>query len=549
MVRRVGPSIRLLFLCVLAQVATHAAWAEPERCVVCHREAARGFTQGHAFAIAHCTRCHHGDAAATDQEQAHRGLIAFPGGLDNAQEVCGDCHPEQVAAVDRGLMHSGRGMVAVTRRVFGGHLLAVGGDTLGSLGSGPADSLLRKLCASCHLGQPKRAHALDVTRDRGGGCLACHINAYPGDTHPALTAKVEDGRCFGCHSRSGRIALSYAGLAELDEAGIAQRDPGPLGRLADGRWVESRPADVHHRAGMACIDCHTATGLMGPTEGAGDQREAVDIACEDCHRNTPVRLDSARWPERYRGLQRRIPYPVGPDQVFLTTARSGTPLWHIEVRDDGPYLHRKIAGGVLRIPQYTEASHPLAHAHARLTCAACHSQWAPQCYGCHLEYDPQGRQWDHLVRGVTPGRWRERSWDTRNGLPTLGVTRDDRIEVFVPGMILTLVHPDWQRRRFGRYFAALSPHTSGRARSCASCHRSPSALGLGRGVLRRAEGGWSFIARDDPLADGLPADAWTDLSGARKGAAIPEGGRPFDRAERSRVLDAPLGPPRREQGR
>jgi hypothetical protein len=226
-----------LFLCLLAQAATHIARAEPERCVVCHGAAAGGFAQGHAFAAEHCSRCHRGDAAADDKASAHQGLIVFPGGLDNAGEVCGDCHPGQVAAVDRGLMHSGRGMVAVTRQVFGEHPPAAGADTLGSLGSGPADSLLRKLCAGCHLGQPKRAHALDVTRDRGGGCLACHINAYPIEAHPALTAKVEDGRCFGCHARSGRIALSYAGLAELDKATAARRDPGSLGRLADGRWV------------------------------------------------------------------------------------------------------------------------------------------------------------------------------------------------------------------------------------------------------------------------------------------------------------------------
>jgi hypothetical protein len=42
--------------------------------------------------------------------------------------------------------------------------------------------------------------------------------------------------------------------------------------------------------------------------------------------------------------------------------------------------------------------------HERLSCDSCHTSWAPQCYGCHIEYYPQEKQWDHLKQKRTPGR-------------------------------------------------------------------------------------------------------------------------------------------------
>ena len=123
-------------------------------------------------------------------------------------------------------MHTGHGIVDVTRRLVDGAAGPRHTTNLQSLGHGPADSMMRKLCASCHLGQEKTAHQLNAMSDRGGGCLACHINSYPENAHPALSRQVSDGRCFGCHSRSGRISLNYTGLAEiLSPAGSHRRRP------------------------------------------------------------------------------------------------------------------------------------------------------------------------------------------------------------------------------------------------------------------------------------------------------------------------------------
>jgi hypothetical protein len=270
-------------------------------CIECHVAQRSGFNPAHAFAIDNCAACHAGNPETSIQAAAHDGLIAFPGDLATAERACGNCHAGRVTGVAGNLMQTGRGIVRKTRAALDDSPGADGPANFQSLGDGIADSMLRKQCASCHLGQPKRSHALDVTRDRGGGCLACHVNEYPEDAHPALTTRVDDGRCFGCHSRSGRIALSYTGLAEIPPA--AETDELPGLRLADGRPVERQPADVHYLAGMGCIDCHTSVGLMGDAGDATHQREAVDIACTDCHGSAAPRVAMQDWPPELTSMK------------------------------------------------------------------------------------------------------------------------------------------------------------------------------------------------------------------------------------------------------
>ncbi|MBT8104141.1 MAG: hypothetical protein HKP05_00770 [Woeseiaceae bacterium] len=453
----------LLVLAACARDETDVPKVAQNACADCHETRSRGFNPAHAFAAENCVVCHGGDSQALDEPAAHAGLVAFPGNMDNAGRTCGTCHAERVASVSDGLMHTARGMVHTTRLVIDGDPGPAHTQNLQSLGDSIADSMLRKQCASCHLGHPKTVHAVDVTTSRGGGCLACHVAEHPDNAHPALTADVSDARCFGCHSRSGRISLSFAGLAESDEPGL---------RLADGRPVERLPADVHHVAGMRCTDCHDADDVMGAAGDAVHQRAAVSARCTDCH----------------------------------------------EPHDDDKQ-------------------------HERLTCAACHSQWAPQCFGCHMEYDADGEQWDHIAQEVTPGRWSDTRWNVRNVLPALGVNADGMIEPFVPGMIMTTAHPGWDEVRFVRLFAPLSPHTTGASRSCASCHRSSEALGLGPGELTWRQGALSFApSANEAMPDGLPPEAWTNLGNTRGGRAPLAGQRPFDENEMKRIFGAEIGP-------
>ena len=474
MLPRFGVTFCVLFM-VLPAAWTAAAdqAAAVNNCLQCHFARQEGFNPKHAFAPGSCVTCHAGNSSATTQEAAHEGLVGFPGNLQNAPATCGQCHADTVDDIVEGnLMHTGHGMVRVTRDIVDGTAGPPESINLQSLGHGAADSMLRKLCASCHLGQPKTEHRHDVMFDRGGGCLACHVQDYPKNEHPMLTTAVSDARCFGCHSRSGRISLSYTGLAELVPSA---ENAGNL-RLPDGRHVERMPADVHYLAGMSCIDCHKAGDLMGNHGAARNQRDAVEARCTDCHEREAAILGHGKE-------------------------------------------------------------------HERLTCAACHSQWAPQCFGCHMEFDPDGQQWDHVDQAITAGRWHERRWDIGSGLPALGVNAAGMIDVFVPGMIMTVDHPEFETEKFVRMFGPLSPHTTGRARSCESCHRSSEALGLGAGSLVAGDGDLVFRPARETLRDDLPADAWTNLENSLGGRAPFPDQRPLNPEEMRRIFNADTGQP------
>lgn len=485
----------------LLAVAPHAAGS----CAGCHAAESTGMAPFHQVS---CSVCHAGEPDAAEAQAAHAGLIAYPGNLSNAAATCGACHPQQAASVPANMMATGAGMVRTTRKVFGEPETGAIAD----LGHSHADTLLRTRCVMCHLGRDKRERRVDVN-DRGGGCLACHVNAYPPDAHPRITRKVTDDRCFGCHSRSGRAALGYAGLAEVTEDALEHLPDDRLGRLPDGRLVQRKAGDVHHRAGLACIDCHTAAGLMGAAGHARHAAQAVDIACTDCH-GPGTRADAAG---------------------HLLTANRGSVLEHVTVRGGDRALTRRIAGGSVAIPAYTNGSHPLETEHARLTCNACHTQWAHQCYGCHTSYDPSGSSWDHLTDQPVAGRWEERRWGVTSGLPALGVDADDRVTTVIPGMIMTLEHPSWDEPRFVRLFAPTSAHTTGRARSCASCHCAPEALGFGSGTWGADRAWREFTPSSPPAADGLPADAWTSPRGDGGGSAH-AGLRPLTPVELDRIV-------------
>jgi len=505
-------------------------------CLLCHSNKQEGFSPAHAFAAANCVSCHAGNNRATAEDSAHDGLLAFPGELANAERACGVCHANRVSSVANNLMHNGRGIVRVTRQLLdedGGEDQSI---NFQSLGHSVADSMLRKQCASCHIGQTKTEHSHDVMWDRGGGCLACHVSDYPESAHPALTANVSDARCFGCHARSGRISLSYSGLAEVDASAQSANSRGL--RLPDGRHVEKMSADAHYLAGMGCIDCHTSIGLMGSAGDALHQRQAVDISCTDCHDNQRQTTGLAEWPPDLVSVISRLPFVATKETAFLTTEKNNTPLWHVELRDGAAWLHTKNTGRVLMIPTAAPVNHTSDERHERLECSTCHSQWAPQCFGCHMEFDPDGEQWDHVERAITPGRWSNERWHVSNALPALGVNDDDRIELFVPGMIMTVVHPELEDEKFVRLFAPLSPHTAGKSRSCESCHRSSEALGLGQGQLTKKAGKMVFEPAHELLRDGLPADAWTNIENTLGGSTPSPGQRPLNEAEMDSVLDA-----------
>jgi hypothetical protein len=528
-----------------------------------HHGAVAGSSDAHRPERIGCAACHAGDPASVERQSAHAGMILVPGNLADAGRTCGQsgCHAGIPARVDRSIMTTMAGVIAVDRRMVGEPVdERAPPPHAGTLGNSAADSHLRELCISCHLGQPKTEWGPITEESRGGGCNACHLvygpdakeqlaryqttppgarDAVP-SAHPALTVNPTNGHCFGCHSRSSRISTNFEGWHELHPTQAARKtargakDKARLRKLEDGRLFERAVSDIHHDRGLECIDCHTANEVMGAGIVVARKSEQVRVGCEDCHAHRVGSVAQASIDPESRRLMALRRSSLAPTQR-MGAARNGEPLVNVIVEEDGSArLIGKRTGKTFALRPPVAACTE-GNGHARLSCISCHSAWAPRCPTCHTSFDPAGEGFDHLAQAWVKGTWNESSGPFEVALPTLGI-RSERgvdarsqgvVDTFVPGMITTFDRnreagqpPDIVfRRLYGRTFA----HTIRReARSCTSCHNDPVALGYGRGTLRFVRSGksgrWKFVAQESPSPfDRLPADAWIGFLAPREG--------------------------------
>jgi hypothetical protein len=526
-----------------------------ERCLSCHVRPDESPGGAHSSDAVGCEACHLGNPFAFDKERAHAGLEREPGALDTVGRTCGreGCHVREAERVATSLMATGRGLIAVDRWVLGETPGPDGvedfAELLATTTPTPAQDHLRRLCAGCHL-RTRGTNRDDAVRGIGSGCGACHATRKDPLTlraHPPVDAKVPDDRCLGCHSRSGRISLSYAGLAELKPG---QQSPDETVRLFDGRPAARVLDDIHHEKGVGCTDCHLHGDVMGDGTAYAHQEQQVAATCEACHGpvgdgdqrpwaavRDPVSSDLLRMRDSPRA-------PLEPARL----GRRGFPIWNARPTADLPVEARPQAGADGRTAPWTmlgkndgrphalrqtpaDTDHRLA-GHRRLSCQACHSAWAPSCVTCHTRFDPGGRQWDFGTGAVAAGEWVEESERYGWGAPALAI-QGDRVVPAIPGMVLTA-----DLRNAGgtnvsrRLYAAIDPHTTRKeSRSCASCHASSTALGLGAGTLDLGDDGPRFTpAWPQPGAPDAARDGWVSL--------FPQSAAPGTRTD-VRSLDAP----------
>ncbi len=519
-------------LTVWLSLQTHAV----EKCMQCHQEEPR-FSPFHDPRQTGCVICHQGNPDSSHEKTAHQGMEAFPGNMKTSAKSCGqsNCHETLVPLVENSIMHTLDGMISGTRNIFGESQKAHQEKNTSlhqRLSEEGADSYLRKLCVSCHLGSERQHHQQSL-RDRGGGCVACHLITYPAKTsagqikkiHPQLSVRIHNDRCFGCHSRSGRISLNYVGLAESEQLDIARIED--FGYLPDKRLVERKPPDIHSKAGMACIDCHTANGLMGTGKRAAWMREQLDVQCTDCHRLPLHKKAVATLTKREAIYASLYPgqYHVSAAGEVVATEKLQSPLFHIQEKGGRYWLQKKLSRQKLEIPMMRAGEHHAQEGHDRLSCESCHSGWAPQCYGCHISHDPEKTQWDHLLRKKTKGKWLETRWHVKSGLPALGVTASNKITPFVPGMNLILEKDKEAAPIKHEVYAQTSPHTiTQKGRSCKSCHQSDLALGLIT----------EWVSAPKNPAWKTPV-GWIEKDAMQPGKALQPGARSFNRQEIRRI--------------
>lgn len=314
---------------------------------------------------------------------------------------------------------------------------------------------------------------------------------------------IGDLACAGCHQGSNRTVMQYWGIRLDQNQDVRRGFQYPIGpktfrntrndtRLFDpvvgnntfngrnaNQYLEyedydednrdDTPPDIHHEAGMGCIDCHGTYDLHGgdvtdpksSTYSLMDQ--AVAITCESCH-GTASAYASTKTGIAIDGVQRE-----------LAMDKKGNILDHVYRDVQGYYyLIGKLDGRTHYLPQtmdtivdngrintitkakvYTpKASYAMGRddtqtatgigpqqnglAHSgfshmdNMSCASCHSSWTNTCTGCHLigEYN-EGNNFSNITGERIAFREQNALFVYQSPIPfTLGVGSDNKIKAF-----------------------------------------------------------------------------------------------------------------------
>lgn len=365
--------------------------------------------------------------------------------------------------------------------------------------------LPRKECMQCHLWSQGRAVRGRVGFDgdyRGEGCAACHVpyaldglssssdptipKSEPGHVRVhELQAQPPTQACTTCHYGDASIGLAFRGLSQLPPGAPGGPSvPGTTDALLNRVFYLDDPGicppDVHHERGMHCIDCHTASDVMGDGRLHGQMEHAIEISCEACHGDfeQPSELKTER----------------------------GTRLRHLERIDDRVVMTSKVTGVRHVVPQVVDVIDPEHHdfnpraqramtgEHGRLECYTCHSSWNVNFLGFHFTRNASLSQLDLLSGKRTPGRvttqekvfatWKSfyagqnesgRIAPYMTGFSTMGSVWDETGE-----LVLDQALPETDGGLSGMTMVHHQTHTNrATARSCVECHRSSATWGMG----------------------------------------------------------------------
>ena len=541
-----------------------------ESCLVCH-DAMEGFSPAHDPKAIGCISCHEGNPFSIDKIQAHRGMILIPGNLIDANRSCGtaNCHPDIANRIHKSILNTMSGVVSVDKFVFDEIENPSGFYHIEEIKQSVSDNHLRDLCAACHLGNPKTETGEIDQLSRGGGCNACHLNyseaalselnqqkANPSDSikykfHPALSLKITDDHCFGCHSRSGRIATNFKGLHETRFEASEITDWTKYELLPDQRVFEKVGEDIHHQRGMECVDCHTSYETMGDGILHQHKEDQMQVQCEDCHfSGSPKTVKIADLDFESSKIIEIRKFSIKSEE-YLTLKKSGKPITNSFIDSEGTaHLISKNMDKLLPLKP-PSATCSQGNVHNELSCGSCHTAWAPQCIGCHNNFEKETPSYDLLDNKMVKGAWIEYAGQYFADPPTLGVVENEaeqnKIQTFIPGMILSTDKGSYEGKAekeiFHRLFAPASGHTTmAKGRTCESCHNDPLAIGYGRGelkyILKGDYGKWEFKPRFAfNKYDGLPEDAWIGfLEDVKELRATRIGMRPFSLKEQQNIL-------------
>jgi hypothetical protein len=510
--------------------------SSPDQCMKCHSDYG-SLDTAHPIEVFGCASCHGGNKFATNETDAHEGMVKNPSRLEYADKYCGSCHNDVISRVKMSLMESQKGIQDVLIEQWRDKSTGLSDKDFATT---LAHSHFSKACASCHVNQKEEIFH-DASLVKGGGCADCHRVEKGLKTHSKFSTKIPSTNCLKCHNRSNRIGISYFGKFESEGYGTPYKHGEFSNKLDSHRFYYELPADVHHeKAGLDCIDCHSEKGVMGDGKEHAHMEDAEDVKCLDCHKPNFKELLPESLAQKLIDLNANVPTP----KEIAYTGKKNAPLYNLQKNDNNVTFYRKRDAKAFDMTKMSDAPYHSLDIHKRLDCSACHAQWMPSCYGCHEVYFENGKQYDWVEHKVTKGKWMELRSFLRFEAPSLGVGYNKKIMPFAPGcQVIGTIYQDKNITQFhAMAMAGWDPHTTGKSRTCLDCHINPASLGLGRGNLKIKKDAILFEpfynSAKSGLATSYPIDAFVSKEGKQFQTTSREHARSFNKQELTKIVDA-----------
>ena len=248
-----------------------------------------------------------------------------------------------------------------------------------------ADRLLRTKCFQCHLDSKPPSGQF-----RSQGCAACHFTyskdgLYQGDD-PTISPKEKGHPSY--HKMTALTPTPLCSQCHKATVTIQEETNDNVSNLLAFPGAGQVKLDVHFEKGFDCIDCHTQFDIMGDGNLYSRQHEAIEIRCETCHGDgdtlpiTGMVTDPndrvIRLSQSYNGWTNSV-----NDQMILSVRKRK--LTNVKIQKKLVVTYGKKSGNKFITPLIRRGrkTHVIPAHKKKLTCSACHSQWVPECKGCH----------------------------------------------------------------------------------------------------------------------------------------------------------------------
>jgi hypothetical protein len=392
------------------KVLTPTLTQKPELCLTCH-EGVEQISESHPVDAFGCVVCHGGDRLSLDEAAAHASLIGReenpgnPADFSTVEVSCGgsDCHSgsaadqrDHIARAQRNLHNTYAGAVQEILAAqgvdleSGPHGFAAVTDDETATGltevlalpdDFPQLDLLIEECGACHVSNLEAAS--QPTMYRGTGCSSCHVlytsdGLYQGGdptlptTEPGrmathqLTVAIPSSTCTKCHYQGTYDAatLTFTPRADLSDPNA------PIFGVDDPNHFLS------YQEELDCIDCHTASEVMGDGDIYLAQEDVPRVECRTCHGTLEEPPEMVTLEDindvAFRRAQLNPFYDVYYGNVVLA-APDGEVLGHTRVEGELVSLNSKTSSTTYLIPQvYGSACEQDSEKQSAEDCRECH---------------------------------------------------------------------------------------------------------------------------------------------------------------------------------